>query len=481
MGKMCKWNRFVLFLVVLAFFGFSQAVSSQTCPPDADLQPLFTGPKNPVNGFPLWFMDQTGLALQICLDDVNGGCFFDPPDANNPFSVQVGFGPEAFWWLAGATMAVPGGDATLDMAAEAAWGAEVPNPGAQFPFTRLRIRIDTPQGNPDYQDSVFTVTHPYGVDVFTVATPGVRAINETIDIPLAPPTFGVSHVSRIGNFLYWDTLGQTTGAPPVGFIGDGATPHAVLGSPCDTNFFRIDAVTSGGASIDLDPGSINTYAQTTLFTVQGQIFTGGTPAIVDSNTYSRNASGQIDVFARALEGANILVDGNGPMVENTLGGILKKYFIHIPGLDAATLFVSPDTIIVAAAPPAANPFGYGTNNIEATLVDIVTITRAVYDVTTGGLTVVASSSDKFLPPTLTAEGLGGLTNGTATFALGPIPPNMVTVNSSQGGSATAKVIVSSNLAGVCEGDLDGDGDQDGFDLDIFSLDYGRGDCSPIIP
>ena len=250
MGKECKWNRFVLILVVSAMFGYAQGVNAQQCPPTQLPPPLLTGPENPVNGFPLWMMDETGLALQICLDAAN--CFFDEVDPNNPFSVQVGFGPEAFWWLASATLTTEDavGDAFLDaelgMAAEAAWVAENPKDGDQFPFTRLRIRIDTPAFG------TYTVTHPYGTDVFTVDA-GRRAVNESFDIPVPAPTFGFSHVSRIGNFLQWDPA--IAPAAPAGYIGDGATLHEVIGSPCGVGFnkFRVDAEDALGNPIDLGP------------------------------------------------------------------------------------------------------------------------------------------------------------------------------------------------------------------------------------
>ena len=88
-------------------------MAQAVCPEDG-ATPFFAGPVDPTdpldpnyNGFPSFLQDSEGLALEICLDSITGDgnppfCFFDPPDPANPFSVQVGWGPEAFWWLASA-------------------------------------------------------------------------------------------------------------------------------------------------------------------------------------------------------------------------------------------------------------------------------------------------------------------------------------------------------------------------------------------
>lgn len=57
------------------------------------------GPVSPQNGFPLWYQDTNGLALELCLDGDGalGPCLFDPVDPANPYSVQIGFGDEAFY------------------------------------------------------------------------------------------------------------------------------------------------------------------------------------------------------------------------------------------------------------------------------------------------------------------------------------------------------------------------------------------------
>ncbi|MEW6489714.1 MAG: hypothetical protein AB1578_17620 [Thermodesulfobacteriota bacterium] len=424
-------ERLRLFLVLAAaalVLGLGPAAHAQTvCPPDGPPPPLLTGPENPDNGFPLWFQDETGLTLQVCLNpDL---CFFDPVDPTNPYSVQVGFGPEAFWWLAEGTIEAANIDVLVTMAAEAAWAAEVPNPGDQFPFTRLRIRIDIPVAG------TYTLTHPYGVEVFEVDVPGTRAVNESFDIPVPAPFFGRTHTSRVGNFLVWDTNFAT---PPAGYVGDGATPARVTGSPCGTNFLQITAVDTNGQPIDLD-GQGNNTLFTDLFIVQGQLFQG-TPTVVDRTTYARSASGQVDVWARSVPGAAVTVSGgpNLPAGEiPLLGDLAGNYFGHIQIPNAATL---PLTVNVTADNSANNPDQVPSTLVRE-LVDEVAITEARYDPFAQTLTITAASSDAFAPPVLTAEGLGDLVGGTLVVNDVQIPPVSVTVTSSAGGSDTEPVSV----------------------------------------
>jgi hypothetical protein len=50
------------------------------------------GPNHPISGFPLWYQDTNGLALEMCLDNNALLCGFDPPIAGNQFSQDIGFG-----------------------------------------------------------------------------------------------------------------------------------------------------------------------------------------------------------------------------------------------------------------------------------------------------------------------------------------------------------------------------------------------------
>jgi hypothetical protein len=87
------------------------------------LRPVKAGPQNPKNAFPLWLTDANGVSLELCLTGPGGGtgtagpppdyCFFDPVMAGNALSAQIGFGAEAFWWLAAADWRTPYGQMRL--------------------------------------------------------------------------------------------------------------------------------------------------------------------------------------------------------------------------------------------------------------------------------------------------------------------------------------------------------------------------------
>ncbi|RMD69765.1 MAG: hypothetical protein D6819_06085, partial [Gammaproteobacteria bacterium] len=281
------------------------------CPTEG-ATPLTIGPLNPQNGFPVWVQDSQGLALELCLDSTPPGsglppnCFFDPPIPGDPFSQQIGFGEEAFYWSADTSIATSRIDALLVMAVEAAFLNGPPINGEQFPFTRLRIRVDVPE------PGIYTVTHPYGQEQFIVDAVGAgQEIRESFDIEFASSS---THQGRVGPLLVFDPLADA----PLGFVGDGVTEHAVTGSPCGTNFFRIEAVGLDGTTpIDLDRGG-NNVVENDLFIVTGKLFDGVLPAplTVNRTTFARTNPGQVEVFATSASTASVEVQGgpnlNGP-------------------------------------------------------------------------------------------------------------------------------------------------------------------------
>jgi hypothetical protein len=234
-------------------------------PARADLAAI--GPVNPQNGFPLWVQDSNGLALELNLDPALG--LVDPVNPANPFSVQVGFGAEAFWYTCDALIPLAsGGQALLVQAVEAAWATEDPAPGDQFPFQRIRIRVDCPVAG------TYVVTYPYGQKTYNVVTPGVRAINDTIDIAGVPPTFDGMRLGQIGPFCVPDPANPGNPAVPAGFIADPAANVTIIGSPNGTNFFRV----AGPAGSNLGGAGVDTVT-TTLFNVSGKIFVGNPLAL----------------------------------------------------------------------------------------------------------------------------------------------------------------------------------------------------------
>jgi hypothetical protein len=141
------------------------------------------GPIKALHGFPEWYRDENGLRLQLNVDPSDPFSGITPADLPNPaqpVSFPDNFPGEAFYYAAEAEMETGTGErARLVLALEAAFVNEVPLPGDQIVFGRVRIRVEGLQPNAEY-----TVTHPYGVDTF-IAEPdgdGLGEINFTEDI-----------------------------------------------------------------------------------------------------------------------------------------------------------------------------------------------------------------------------------------------------------------------------------------------------------
>ena len=114
-------------------------------------------------------------------------------------------------------------------------------------------------------------------------------------------------------------------------------------------------------------------------------------------------------------------------------------------LDPAAGTILTLTADNSVAIPASSPT---TANVPLT--DLVVITQAQFRLSTGELTLVASTSDETTPPVLTAHtGNGALIGNlsgtgavkTLSTSLSPIPPAKVQVTSTNGGSDTEDVVL----------------------------------------
>ncbi len=442
---------------------------------------FLAGPPNPNNGFSEYVTDAIGLKLELCLDPAF--CLFDPVDPTNDFSRQIGFGSEGFWWLAEPdTSGFPGAiGAVLVLAAEAAFAAEVPIDGDQFPFTRLRIRLDLPV------TGFYRVTEPYGEHIYNVtAVDAGNEVNESFDVQFNQGTIdGAGTVTEAvntygGPWLTWDTYPTDGSLDPSGdgvadFIGDGATPHAVTGSPTGNNLFKIEAFSNAEMTEPLntfDPGDgdgdgSDNSVTASLFTVVGKVYDGrlATAMVAERVTYSRDASGnngQVDVFTQGAATASVTAEG-GPNLGGPFGLVADQgsFFLSQPLTPNAVAL--PSSVEIEAAGTTTDP-----TRLIKPLADLVSITRAEYDlgVSPPSLTIEAASSDASVPPMLTVVELNQpLTAGAAVVTQTPAgepiaPPASVTVSSSAGGLATS-------LVAVVNSDEDGDGvpnDQDNCPL-----------------
>ncbi len=274
-GKKMAGDRAVWLAVAVALVLALAALFATLAQP-ADAAVAKVGPTNAANGYPNWYQDSNRVRLGLCI----GGrfCLATLPDPTKPGVVAANpaasnFPDESFWWAGEASIDRPGGGrALLVLAREAAFGGsdEAVRDGDQVSFSRVRIRVSNLRVGATY-----TVTHPYGVDTFVAENDGTGTntgeINFTEDIgcalspnPASPGcNFGDALFGRVDPFLVWNPA--VSPAPPAGYVGNPNVGHRVVGSPNNTNFFRITGPDAGGKGT-----GVNTV-QTSRFFVQGKL------------------------------------------------------------------------------------------------------------------------------------------------------------------------------------------------------------------
>ncbi|CAM3097251.1 IPT/TIG domain protein [Filibacter tadaridae] len=404
------------------------------------------GPINAFDGFPVWYKDENGLRLQLNVDPTDPFSGISPADLPNPtqpVSFPDNYPEEAFYMQVEAEMTTDTGErARLVLALEAAFVNEVPRDHEQIVFGRVRIRVAGLRAN-----GVYTVTHPYGVDTFTVEPdrddPTVGEINFTEDIGgLNGGDFQLALNSRVHPFLQWNPA--VAPAAPEGYLGDPAVVHPIIGSLFTDrfgqlqNFFRIEGPGIGIGSLDrsttpgIDPDNC---IETSNFTVLGKISTiSGVD--VPRATYTQNVadSGFIDVFATSDDTPQT-INVTGPGIDPTLlQGTNGQYFARVQFTGSRP----PSTITITNINDSPQSIK------EVAPVDFITVT-ANYDTDTRDLTIIATSSDSLGTPTLSIEdfGIGELIllpDGTFTTNLLFAPPNL-TINSSAEGKRTIPITV----------------------------------------
>ena len=436
---------------VLVVSALAQGISQ------AALFAVDTGPYISANGgFAAWYQDSHGRTLDLCLSKAVSSrvpgtpgaptymCNLLPTpgvfDDAQPVVFPTNFPDEAFWFTADGTIvdAARGINLAYGSAIEAAFAADEPIEGDQISFARVRIRVDVPTAG------TYVITHPYGIEVFTVDTPGRRAINMTRDIGIgAPKTYDGALKGDIGPFLrsvngpYTETNPVSGGAEQ--FIGDPNLTEAVTGSPFNTNYIRIE----GPGGLDL---------RSTVFAVSGKLSTvvRPTPLITQRSTYSRKQGAsapiaQQDVFVLAPPPpATVSLSSSTPALKLTEADTTGSWYVQNPVNPTlpTTLQVTADNhLAIASSTPTTLPMA---------LTDLVVIQRAEYSLSSGQLTLVATTSDETSPPALTATSgtgaaIGALSGSAAvktlTTGISPIPPAKVRVTSSNGGSDIEEVVI----------------------------------------
>ncbi len=187
------------------------------------------GPVNPANGFPAWYEDRNGLALELC--DVKsdavlagGWCLLLPGDVPGPApeAFPANWAVEHFWWAGNARFNSMGFDAktgttvpvannvNLILGLESTFTAEVPRNPDQISFGRWRALLISPPCNGSY-----TFYTPYKEPQTFQGVAGQR-IFETDDFGIgAPGDFTGALGSSIGPFL---RPSDASGGAPAPFV-----------------------------------------------------------------------------------------------------------------------------------------------------------------------------------------------------------------------------------------------------------------------
>jgi hypothetical protein len=218
------------------------------------------GPVNPRTGYPDWYQDGSGLKLQLCLDGL--------PLCSAAAGDLVAPAGEAFWWRAQGDLTSGTLTAKMAFAQEAAFLDTAP-----VSFGRIRVTITGARPN-----TVYSIRHPYGTLSITTDAGGIGKSTTDVGCAAAPCAWNAALGTAIGPFLHWDPT--VPPAPAPGYIGDAATPHAVVGSPTGFNGF---ALSGGGVSLS-----------TNLLTVEGKLAGPPVPdpeiaSATDFGTTTKNA------------------------------------------------------------------------------------------------------------------------------------------------------------------------------------------------
>jgi len=437
------------------------------------------GALHPANGFPRWYMDRTGLQLGQCLDTTNpadpcalAGTF---PNPNQPISFPNNFPDEFFYWRAVAdidNIGGVGGRALLVLSTQAvfvgATGTAADGNGAQGVFARYRVRV---RPNGLVPGATYTVTSPFGVRSFVAEATGTINFTDDQGCLAAPCDFtSVLPTTNAGPFLTWDPASAPL--PPAGFIGDANIPHTLIGSPFNTNIFRIQGPNVGGPGVN--------SVQTNVFSiVLGKIY------VRPATTTALNSTPNPSVFGQAVTltatvapavtdplrptgtvtfkdgattlGTVTLVNGTASLVTAALTGgahsLTASYSGDLefsastsavriqtvnPGQTSTTLTSTPNpslagqavtfsTTVTAVAPAVGIPTGTVTFRDGATPIGTVTLVNGsaslvTSTLTTGNhsLTAVYNGSQNFL--TSTSPTVTQVVNSQTTTSL-TAPPN----------------------------------------------------------
>ena len=312
-----------------------------------------------VGGFPSWFQDKTGIAIEFC--DIKtqaeldaGWCLLLPGDVKFPEAFPTNFFNEHFYWSADNTLLDPGNGlkARLRVSLEAAFATGPVVPGDQMTFGRLRVFIPTVPFEGDWR-----VVTPFSDVTYFDQVVGDK-IFDTQDVGLACiGTFECTLNAAVGPFLLPSAQAGGAEVPPM---------PDLKAAPPGTDPFYDSAVALGaapkadpltGKKYIADPGRIGSVTGSPLpdFTAFN---TDGTSTLRNHNTFRievRSPSPNHDgpVFYTADGETNFALMGRlmtGTLQGNVTGG-RATYKADVAGnVTAVDVFASASATTQARVP-----------------------------------------------------------------------------------------------------------------------------------
>jgi hypothetical protein len=447
------------------------------------------GPVDPVNGFPVWYQDKTGITLEFCTPttpyELNAGYCLALPIATAPEIFPTNFSDEHFYFAADAIADFPnGGRAVLVQGMEGAFSTGAVVPGAQIVFARLRFDLrDLPLSG------TYKIYTPYGIRTFPGQVGGLRTrlfYTEDIGIACPPGDFTCALQGSIGPFV---VPANTPGGaelpawtdpllPGRKYIADPARLGPVTGSvqglyqtssgPLDPNRFRIEVINGATTTVITD---------VTNFSLVGRYFGGAIPSPVapDRASYARTAvTQQIDVMVKAGASPQARTQQTPPSVLTVPQlAVFPAPCTGVLGPDGVTLVPPFGPPAGVTSVPMASDVDRHYVQLRQTAIpthlclvhanarngagalapvyfnvklnDKVNVVEATYDPTARTLLVQAVSMDSVVQPALTIGGFGSIPD-TLVPAVGAVlipnviaPPGTIRVTSAQGGADEMQV------------------------------------------
>lgn len=226
---------------------------------------------NPTTGFPFWYQDVAGIALQQCLGtniDSTGPAdpkcilpgFITIPNINTSPST---FPAESFFYFAEAPLDINGNAGRFRLLLEAAFANGTPALGDQSVFARASLF--TSQAGVLPRSGTFHAVYPFGSFDFTTDAAGGIVASSPV-APFQPNGGGAKEIRAedglVGPLDFTSVLsGNNTGmttflrstTAPAGYLGDGVTATPVTGGTNGNAFI----LTGSGVDALGNPFSIN--------------------------------------------------------------------------------------------------------------------------------------------------------------------------------------------------------------------------------